>query len=95
MSENQLHLPTMRLTVVVPFVRGCDECRTLVEGAAISAIRDTSVTSITLQPGKLHAHATKVEPTPTPTLLPSTDDQPALFTPELPRSDTNGFDPNL
>ena len=93
-DSEALEIHAMKLAVVVPFVRGCSECRMLAEGAAVAAIRDAKVTSITLRPGKEHAH--KVEddgrPTPPPTVLPG---QKALFAANLPKSDTNGFDPNL
>lgn len=94
MNEHEpIEIHAMKLTVTIPFVRGCGECRTLVEGAAIAALRDDKVTSITLRPGKEHAHKVVEASDPTPTqVLPG---QSALFAAQLPKSDTNGFDPNL
>lgn len=94
-DHEALEIHAMRLAVSIPFVRGCDECRMLVEGASIAAIRDAKVTSITLRPGKEHAHKTLDGDTPTPTPATVLPGQSALFAAQLPKSDTNGFDPNL
>ncbi len=87
----------MRVSVTLPFVRGCVQCRTLCEGAAVAAIRDTSVTSFTLQPGKLHAHAVAPgEPQRGIVASEPATTGGSLFPPsEMPHSDTNGFDDSM
>jgi hypothetical protein len=85
-------IPGLRVAVTMPFVRSCSQCVALAEGAAVAAVRDGSVTSFSLQPGKTHAHpvANGKAETALPAAGAALDGQKPLFAPAEPRSDTNG-----
>ncbi len=96
-EPNTETIASMRVAVSLPFVRGCGQCRALAEGAAVAAIRDPSVTSFALQPGKIHAHVVVAgEPQRALEATDVPESSASLFAPlEMPHSDTNGFDPNM
>jgi hypothetical protein len=90
--------PTLRVVVELTFKRDCESCRIIARDHAIAAISDHSVTAIRLVPGSKHAHAVEADSEASEHLGTGggaasghSDGTNMLF--ELPRSDTNGFDP--
>lgn len=94
-EPNSQNISSMQVAVTVSFVRGCARCVAVAEGAGVAAIRDPTVTSLVLRPGKVHAHPVEAQQGAIPASPAASQDQPVLFAGAEQRSDTNGFDPDL